>query len=98
MIISRTEIEWAVSAYRSGVRRKKNADPADPLGVVDTFESGSEGRSLAQLRSAVISQPLYRTDLVADLQRRVSEGKYYVPADQIVEKMIGRLLAEAASA
>ena len=98
MIISRTEIEWAVSAYRSGTRRKKNAEPIDPLAFVDTFEAGSEGRSIAQLRSAVISQPLYRTDLVNDLQRRVSEGKYYVPAEQIVEKMLGRLLAEAVSA
>jgi len=42
-----------------------------------------------------MAEPFYRTSLVNDLQHRISEGKYYVPTDQIVEKMIGRMVVEA---
>jgi anti-sigma28 factor (negative regulator of flagellin synthesis) len=32
--------------------------------------------------------------LVKDLQQRVSQGKYYVPSEMIVEKLLGRLVLE----
>jgi anti-sigma28 factor (negative regulator of flagellin synthesis) len=36
--------------------------------------------------------------LVDDLQRRISEGRYYVPSEEIVDKLLGRLIVEVASA
>jgi anti-sigma28 factor (negative regulator of flagellin synthesis) len=47
---------------------------------------------------AATSEPFYRPQLVDDLQRRISEGKYYVPSEDIVDKMLGRLMVEAAAA
>ncbi len=95
MIISRAEIESAASAYRVNVRRKEKPSAARAIRATDTFEPTSETSSLAGLRAAVLAEPFYRTDLVEDLRRRIEGGKYYVPAEQIVEKMLGRLMAEA---
>jgi anti-sigma28 factor (negative regulator of flagellin synthesis) len=38
---------------------------------------------------------MYREALVKDLQQRIAQGKYYVPSEQIVEKLLGRLVLEA---
>jgi anti-sigma28 factor (negative regulator of flagellin synthesis) len=98
MIISRAEIESAVSAYR--VARKKKSQSAQsvsfdtaPLDV--DYVSSSEAASMADMAASVAAEPMYREALVNDLQRRVSEGKYYVPSEQIVEKLLGRLVLEA---
>jgi anti-sigma28 factor (negative regulator of flagellin synthesis) len=32
--------------------------------------------------------------LVADLQRRIAEGRYHVPTERIVERLIGMLRAQ----
>lgn len=93
MIISRAEIESAISAYRTSVSKK-------PRATVISYDSDryelSDGTAvLANLSTLVLDEPYYRPNLVADLQRRITEGKYFVPADQIVEKLIGRLFAEA---
>jgi anti-sigma28 factor (negative regulator of flagellin synthesis) len=96
MIISRAEIESAVSAYRTS--RKKRAQAAQSVSfdsTGDAYVSSAEAASLAELAESVVAEPLYRDALVQDLQRRVAEGKYYVPAEQIVEKLLGRLVLEA---
>jgi len=97
MIISRAEIESAVSAYR--VARKKKAQAAQSVSFdtnpVDAYVSSAEGSTMAELAAAVTAEPMYRSALVDDLQKRVAEGKYYVPAEQIVEKLLGRLVLEA---
>jgi anti-sigma28 factor (negative regulator of flagellin synthesis) len=98
MIISRAEIESAVSAYR--VARKKKSQSAQsvsfdtaPLDV--EYSSSSEATSFAEMAANVTAEPMYRKALVDDLQRRIAEGKYYVPSEQIVEKLLGRLVLEA---
>lgn len=93
MIISRAEIESAVSAYRLSVK-KKSRTAAATLDS-DRYELSDGTAVLANLSSLVLDEPYYRPNLVADLQRRISDGRYFVPADQIVEKLIGRLFAEA---
>jgi anti-sigma28 factor (negative regulator of flagellin synthesis) len=96
MNISRAEIESAVSAYRTSRKRKAQAAPSvshdtNPVEYV----SSTEAVSFAEMAASVTAEPMYREALVNDIQRRISEGKYYVPAEQIVEKLLGRLVLES---
>jgi anti-sigma28 factor (negative regulator of flagellin synthesis) len=99
MIISRAEIESAVSAYK--ILRKRKSQSAQSVSFdtaqVDPVDyvSSTEASSFAEMAASVTAEPMYREALVNDLQRRVSEGKYYVPSEQIVEKLLGRLVLEA---
>lgn len=98
MYINRAEIDAAVSAYRTS-RKRKAASAAAPESVTfdtsDSYVSSDAAVSMADLAATVTTEPLYREALVNELARRVSEGKYYVPAEQIVEKLLGRLVLEA---
>jgi anti-sigma28 factor (negative regulator of flagellin synthesis) len=96
MIISRAEIASALSAYKT-VKRKSSAaslafDPAD------SFEHSEAAAALGTLLAATMAEPFYRPNLVEGLRRQISEGRYYVPTDKIVEKLLGRLIVEAATA
>jgi anti-sigma28 factor (negative regulator of flagellin synthesis) len=98
MIISRAEIESAVSAYRTS--RKKKAQAAQSVSY-DTappeveYVSSSEATTFAEMAGSVTAEPMYREALVNDLKHRIAQGKYYVPSEQIVEKLLGRLVLEA---
>lgn len=94
MIISRAEIASAVSAYRT-VRRKSTATVASAE-TADTFDPSDEAASLSDLFAAAAGEPFYRPDLVERLRRQVSEGRYYVSTEQIVERLLGRLFVAAA--
>lgn len=96
MIISRTEVSSAVSAYRA-VKRRPGVGTIT-LDTADSFERSEAASSFAALISDVVSDPFYRRDLVEDLRRRISEGRYFVPTDEIVDKLLGRLIVEAATA
>jgi len=91
MIISRTEVSSAISANRPA--RKRVASQ----GTSDSFELG-EGFSLSAFAADVIATPFFREELVNELGRRISRGKYFVPSEQIVARILGRLFAEAALA
>ena len=94
MYINRAEIDAEVSAYRTS-RKRKAAAPETVSFESDTYVSSGEATSMADLAVNVTAEPLYREALVNELARRVSEGKYYVPAEAIVEKLLGRLVLEA---
>lgn len=101
MIISRAEIESAVSAFK--VARKKKSQSAqsvsfDTAALDVDYVSSSEAAGFAEMAAHVTQEPMYREALVNDLQRRISEGKYYVPSEAIVEKLLGRLVLESVSA
>lgn len=91
MIISRTEVSSAISASRPA--RKRVASQ----GISDSYELG-EGFSLSGFAADVIATPFFREELVNELGRRISQGKYFVPSEQIVARILGRLFAEAALA
>jgi anti-sigma28 factor (negative regulator of flagellin synthesis) len=95
MIISRAEIRSAVAAY--SVKRKNQASSI-AFDTADTFVHSEAAISLAELAHSAASQPLYRSDLVNDLQRRIAEGRYFVPTDDIVDKLLGRLIVEYTAA
>jgi len=92
MIISGAEIASAISAYRAPIKKKPRVESISHDS--DSYEA-STPLSFAAFTASVMSEPMYRTGLVSELGRRISEGRYFVSADEIVEKMIGRLLAEA---
>lgn len=95
MIISRSEIASAISAYKS-VKRKSTVRTV--AFDTDRFDASEAAASLVGFVQAVTAEPLYRTALVDDLQRRISEGRYYVPSEEIVDKLLGRLIVEVATA
>jgi anti-sigma28 factor (negative regulator of flagellin synthesis) len=94
MIISRAEIASAVSAYRT--LKRKSSVTAASVETADTFDPSDEAASLSDLFSAAVAEPFYRPDLVEKLRRQVSEGRYYVSTDQIVERLLGLLILAAA--
>lgn len=93
MIISRAEINSVISAYRA-VKRKSTLTTVS-VDTADSFERSEAASSFGGLVQTA-SEPFYRPDLVEELHRRISEGRYYVPAEEIVDKMLGRLIVEAA--
>ena len=95
MIISRAEIESAVAAYRTQRKRKAQAAPSLSFDTNDAYVGSMEAATMAELSAQVDAVPMYREALVNDLRRRIAEGKYYVPSEQIVEKLLGRLVLEA---
>jgi anti-sigma28 factor (negative regulator of flagellin synthesis) len=91
MIISRAEIKSAISAYRTV--KRKSAVSTVAFDTADRYDGSDAGVSLnAFVQSA--SEPFYRPELVADLERRIAEGRYYVPTEDIVDKLLGRLILD----
>ena len=93
MIISRAEIQSAISAYKTVKRKPSVTTVAHDS---DRFDSSSVAASLNALSQALSADPYYRTELVESLQRRISAGRYHVPSEDIVDKLLGRLIVEAA--
>jgi anti-sigma28 factor (negative regulator of flagellin synthesis) len=96
MMISRAEIASAVSAYKT-VKRKSSVVASLTFDALDSFERSETAAALGELFSAG-GDAFYRNALVEHLQRQISEGHYFVPSDAIVEKLLGRLIVEAAVA
>jgi anti-sigma28 factor (negative regulator of flagellin synthesis) len=95
MIISRAEIRSALTAYRAV--KRKNTVATVAFDTADSFERSAAAQSLAASLFSATAEPFYRPDLVDDLQRRISEGRYYVPSEDIVDKLLGRLIVEVAA-
>jgi anti-sigma28 factor (negative regulator of flagellin synthesis) len=97
MIITRAEIESAVAVYRARLRVIQRSGATSDVEVVtasDSFSPSDEAAMLTALREQVIAQPYYRQRLVNELKRRIEEGSYWVPAEEIVERMLRRLVVE----
>lgn len=94
MIISRAEIRSAVAAYKA-VKRKPPTVDTLAFDTSDSFIRSEAAISLADVAHTVVAEPFYRAGLVEDLNRRISEGRYFVPSEEIVDKLLGRLIVEA---
>jgi flagellar biosynthesis anti-sigma factor FlgM len=97
MIITRAEIESAVAVYRARLRVIQRSGTTSDVEVVtasDSFSPSDEAAMLTALREQVVAQPYYRQRLVNELKRRIEEGSYWVPAEEIVERMLRRLVVE----
>jgi anti-sigma28 factor (negative regulator of flagellin synthesis) len=96
MIISRAEIMSAISVYRT-VKRKSGISTVT-VDTIDRYDGSETAASLSVFVQSASAEPFYRPELVEDLQRRIAEGRYYVPTEDIVEKMIGRLILDFTTA
>ncbi|HEX3464007.1 MAG TPA: flagellar biosynthesis anti-sigma factor FlgM [Candidatus Elarobacter sp.] len=96
MMISRAEIASAVSAYKT-VKRKSAVVSSLSFDALDSFERSEAAAALGELFHST-TETFYRNDLVEHLRRQIAEGRYFVPSDAIVEKLLGRLIVEAAVA
>ena len=86
MIISRNEIASAVNAYRAW----------EPNVLAFRSRRGRilKPTALSWELAAYEALPNVRTGLVLDLRGRIVAGRYFVPAELIVEKLLGRLLID----
>lgn len=89
MMISRSEIGIALHAYRS--ERGQRAEPNAPSAASRAWHRWSARRWFAAC------EPFYRHGRVAELRLRIAEGRYDVPSEDIAEKLLGRLLVDAAT-
>ena len=86
MIISRTEIANAVSACKAW----------EPNVIPFPSRRGRilKPHAISLARSAYDTLPQLRVTLVVHLRGRIIAGRYFVPAELIVEKILGRLLID----
>ncbi|MDE2573667.1 MAG: flagellar biosynthesis anti-sigma factor FlgM [bacterium] len=91
MRISATELQSVIAVYRtSGLGNVRGGAV-----VMDAAEISFDGAALMAIRKAYDRLPDVREDRVRELRRRVREGKYFVPTDEIVEKILGRLAVDS---
>lgn len=97
MIISNQQIQYILKAY--------GQKPVNKPGTVKTGGTAAgEGRDQAQLSpeakalqsalAAVKEAPEVREEKVAELREAVRSGTYNVSAQEIADKMLGRLLVD----
>ena len=75
--------------------KRKSRTAATPPEAADSFERSDAASSLVAFHSAA-AESFYRPALVDQLRHQISEGHYFVPTEEIVEKLLGRLLVAAA--
>jgi len=92
MRISQTEIDSVIAVYRTrAVAATRGASGLDPSDAVDISR---DALLMGKVRSAYERLPDVREERVRELRRRIQEGKYYVPTDMLVEKLLGRLTSD----
>lgn len=91
MRISATELQSVIAVYKTGGLARSRGGAA----VMDAAEISLDGAALLAIRKAYDRLPDVREDRVRELRRRVSEGKYYIPTEEIVEKILGRLTIDS---
>ena len=94
MIISRAEIRSALAAYKTV--KRKSAVKTVSNAAADRFDGSNASAALTAFSQVVGTDPFYRPELVEDLGRRISEGRYFVRSEDIVDRLLGRLIVEAA--
>jgi Anti-sigma-28 factor, FlgM len=97
MMISRTEIESVLAAFRAARMRETPYAPSLSYDTepVSGGETSTAAAAYAKLAAIVTAEPLYREERVTDLQQLIADGSYHVPGEQIVDKLLGRLVTDA---
>jgi hypothetical protein len=97
MMISRDEIGFALDAYRNARRQHRRDGRALSAGA-RAWHRWSAARWCAAFGRAALVEPFYRHARVAELRLRIAEGRYDVTSEEIAEKLLGRLIVDAATA
>ena len=90
MRISQTEIDSVIAVYRTRAVAATRGGAA----TLDAVDISTDALVMGKVRSAYERLPDVREERVRELRRRIHEGKYYVPTDLIVEKILGRLATD----
>jgi hypothetical protein len=97
MMISRDEIGFALSAYRNARRQRRREGRALSAGARAWYR-WTAARWFAACGGSALVEPFYRHGRVAELRLRIAEGRYNVTSEEIAEKLLGRLIVDAATA
>jgi len=110
MMISKSEISQVIREYgrqpavdaaaRSGAAEKAAPDRKAKIREgerkprSDQVDVSGLAQEVAKVKEAVKKLPEVRADKIAALKEQVASGRYYVPASEIADKMIGRHIAD----
>jgi anti-sigma28 factor (negative regulator of flagellin synthesis) len=93
MKISGAEIRSVLAAYRSARRT-----PQTLTAIARAQQRWGAVRIVAAAGRRAQAKPFYRDRLVTQLRRSIAEGRYAVSGEEIADKLLGRLIVDAASA
>jgi len=74
--------------------KKKNKQPEMPTLLEPRMNISDDARFLRQLRDEILAMPDVRAELVEEIRARIERGEYRVSAEDIVEAMIRRIIAD----
>jgi len=95
MIISRSQIGKTLQAYADQLRGRPSVSaPPRRKPSQDRVVLSPEAAQLAEARRLLETIPEVRVDRIRELSQAISRGEYRVSAEEIAEKMCGRMLVD----
>lgn len=102
MIISNQQIQEVLRLYGAnriqgkGTKEQHPAKAAEPESEqgVDRAELSAKALDHQKLREAVLKTPETRDDRIQQIREALDKGSYNVSAEDVAEKMLGRLLVD----
>lgn len=76
--------------------KKKTSEPNVPTLLSHRMNVSDDARFIRQLRDEILAMPDVRAELVEEIRARIERGEYQVSAEDIVEAMIRRMIADQA--
>ncbi|HWP30242.1 MAG TPA: flagellar biosynthesis anti-sigma factor FlgM [Fimbriimonadales bacterium] len=76
--------------------KKRTSEPNVPTLLSHQMNVSEDARFIRQLRDEILAMPDVRAELVEEIRARIERGEYKVSAEDIVEAMIRRMIADQA--
>lgn len=98
MMISRAQIDQILRVYRTskagrpGTGNLQGERAADA--TADALHISVSPQDVAAVKDVLKTAPDVREDRVREVSRKLREGTYHVPAEEVAEKLLGRLMAD----
>jgi negative regulator of flagellin synthesis FlgM len=95
MIISNKQLQSILQLNQITGTRKRSDYP-DPAAVnkSDSLVLSSKAQELQFVKEQVLKSPEIRAERISELKKRIQEGVYQVPSQDIALKMISRSLVD----
>jgi len=94
MIISNKQLQSILQLNQIAASRKRG-DYADPaVNKSDSLVLSSRAQELQFVKEQVLKSPEVRAERISELKKRIQEGIYQVPSQEIALKMISRSLVD----
>ncbi|MGE5557368.1 MAG: flagellar biosynthesis anti-sigma factor FlgM [Bacillota bacterium] len=97
MIISNSQVQTVLKIYANQIEELRKNTQGKSLKKEDIMvaqEKKEQKAMESKIKHSLASTPEVRTDKVADLKKRIAEGKYDVTSRMIAEKMLNRSLID----